>query len=141
MDFPYQTHTLLYARYLIDDPERDWSEVEDVGALGLPDGLPGIYEEFLTRRLAATAEAWRLYRPLLGLLAVAQGDGLPPSHLRGAHRRAVPDLKDSQHDDALTDLDQYLAPRRDPEAPYRIYHRSFEEYLLASPDIGLAILV
>jgi len=121
----------LYARYLVEDPGRDWFKVDETRSPDLPEGLYGIYTEFLTRRLAATDSAWRRYRPLLGLLAVAQGQGIPPFHLKAAHRRAVPDLTDSEHDDALKDLEQFLAPRANRQVPYRFYHVAFEEYLVA----------
>jgi hypothetical protein len=47
-----------------------------------PDALEDVYRKFLQRELASTPARWNdVYRPLLGLIAVARGDGLSKAQL------------------------------------------------------------
>jgi WD40 repeat protein len=121
----------LYARYVLDDLERR-GEALDPKTLALPDGLPDIYEGFLKRELARAGEPWEeRYRPLLGLLAVARGDGLTSRALAGA--TGVPA---DRADDALRAIAQYVAGPL-PRGPLRLYHESFRNFLLSSTDFGV----
>jgi len=112
----------LYARYALDDLLEGGAESASSGTL--PANLDDIYTRFIERELARTDQLWRsLYRPVLGLLTVAQGAGLPRDVLAGASR-----LPESSVDDALRDLSQYLDVRAE-SAPVRIYHESFREFI------------
>ena len=119
----------LYARYVLDELLADPVRLEDAAALELPDGLAGHYAEYLTRELVRRRERWQeRYRPLLGLLAVARGHGLPRDVLVAAS-----ELEDDRVDDALAVLGQYLSGPA-PDGPFRLYHQSFREYVLTSRE-------
>ncbi len=119
----------LYARYVIAELVADPERLSDPGTLALPDGLDGHYREFLERELATDQGCWsELYRPLLGMLAVARDRGLTASELAGAAR-----LNRSTVDDALRVLSQYLSPPAG-EGRLRLYHQSFREFLLDGSD-------
>jgi tetratricopeptide (TPR) repeat protein len=96
----------------------------DWQALALPDGLSGIYHEFLNRELGVNEENWyKVFRPTLGLLAVAQGEGLELGQLQkvmGAEGIVEHALRISA---------QYLRGRM-PDGPFRLFHKSFEDFLL-----------
>jgi hypothetical protein len=85
----------LYAEFqltgLRDHPER-WQATE------LPEGLHDTYRSFLQREVAPsrTDRGWtRLYRPILGLLAVARGDGITPAHLKAITGLSASEVEDS----------------------------------------------
>ncbi len=117
----------LYARYVVNDLLAHRERLQHPAELALPTGLESHYEEFLERELVRRAERWEeRYRPLVGALAVARGDGLTRSQLQG-----VTTLPRSRVDDALAVLSQYLsAPTR--EGPFRLYHESFRDFLIAN---------
>jgi len=112
----------LYARHTVDDL---LGEQESYGGRPLvPSGLDDIYTRFIERELARSDERWEdRYRPLLGMLAVAQGPGLPREVLAGANN-----LPPSRVDRVVRVLTQYLDS---PAAgvPLRLYHESFREFL------------
>jgi WD40 repeat protein len=111
----------LYARYAVDEILAG----HDPAVLKLPTGLPGIYAGFLERELARSRERWQdRYRVVLGILAVARGEGLTAAQVAGASR-----LEEDRVDDTLRTSAQYLVGP-DPESRYRIYHHSFREFLL-----------
>ncbi len=116
----------LYARYILDEWLARPAEITLESALDLPVELSGIYRKFLTRELARDDEKWEdRYQPLLGLLAVARGEGLMAATLAsvlGKPRREI--------DNALRACVQYLAGPQ-PGGPFRIYHQSFRDFLLA----------
>jgi len=121
----------LYARYVLDDLLAHPERVVDPATVPLPEGLEGVYREFLTRELAPDRvdRDWRTrFRPVLGLLAVARGEGLRLPHIAAAAR-----LRPSEAEDTLAACAQFLTGPR-PEGPFRIYHHSFREFLLADPD-------
>jgi hypothetical protein len=96
----------------------------------LPENLPAGYRGFLQRELAPdrTDEDWeQRYRPVLGLLVVAQGDGLLPAHVAGAAN-----MDRSRAADILNRCSQFLFGSH-PKGPFRIYHQSFREFLLTDP--------
>ena len=72
----------LYAAMVLDELlEHPPAELPDLDTYPLPDGLGGLYHDFFTRELGKDDQRWfDLYEPLLGLIAVAQGDGLPLSN-------------------------------------------------------------
>jgi tetratricopeptide (TPR) repeat protein len=117
----------LYAEFqlagLQDHPQR-WQETE------LPEGLHGVYRSFLQREVAPSrtdGEWTRRYRPILGLLAVARGDGLTREHLK-----AITGLPASEVADSLVVCGPFLEIREGSSA-IRIYHQSFREFLVRDP--------
>ena len=119
----------LYARYVLNELIADSGRLEDPAALVLPQGLEGHYRDYLQRELHRRDERWAdRYRPLLGLLAVARGDGLTRIVLAGASG-----LEQDRTDDALRVLSQYLTASS-PDGPRHLYHESFREFLLDDLD-------
>jgi WD40 repeat protein len=122
----------LYARYVVEDLLARPEALSDLGTLTLPDGLEEHYREFLSRELARSDEPWaERYRPLLGALAVAHGDGLTAAELAGAT-----ELRRSQADYALRVLAPYLSPPS-MGGRVRLYHQSFRDFLLHDRDYGV----
>ena len=119
----------LYARYVLDDLLPNIDQMKDLSGLMLPDGLDDIYRQFLKRELGRNLERWEeRYRPLLGVLAVARGEGLTREQLVG-----VTGLTQSKTDDILRACAQYLAGSKS-DGPFHIYHQSFREFLLTDDD-------
>jgi hypothetical protein len=118
----------LYAYYVIEEVLEHPRRADDVDALKLPEDLGGIYREFLGRELARDGASWEdRYRPVLGVLAVARGDGLTAEQIAGASG-----LTRSQLAGPLRASAQYLSGP-EPDGPYRIYHQSFREFLIGDP--------
>ncbi len=120
----------LYARYVLDDLLAPGIES---ARLTLPENLPenleDIYRQFIKRELGRNQERWETaYRPLLGAIAVARGAGLTRAQLAGAVG-----LPQSKTDDVLRASAQYLAGPG-PNGPYRLYHQSFRDFLLADEE-------
>ena len=119
----------LYARYVLDDLLVNVEKIDDLSQLKLPKGLDGIYSSFLKRELACNQERWEdRYRPLLGILAVAFGEGLTKEQIIG-----VTGLAASKTDDILRACAQYIVGSK-PYGPFRIYHQSFRDFLLKDGD-------
>jgi WD40 repeat protein len=115
----------LYAQYVIDDLPADLEGVEDLAKLPLPEDLHDVYRQFLRRELGRALDTWDDdYAPLLGLLAVARGDGLTSAQLAGATKQRSTKMRR-----LLRMCGQYLAGPQ-PDGPFRIYHQSFREFLL-----------
>jgi hypothetical protein len=117
----------LYAALVLDELlNLPPSESPDLRAYLLPTGLGGIYHEYLLRRLGKILQRWfDLYEPMLGLIAVAQGEGLTAEQLTniiGTDIRA-----------ALLACKQYLSGEL-PDGPFRLFHKSFADFLLESED-------
>lgn len=119
----------LLARPLVDLPTLD--------AYPLPAGLNGLYHEFLLRReLGNDVPEWRrLYRPLLGLVAVAQGDGLTARQLTAlvGSGRTETVLDPMEISDALRVCKPYLVGDL-PDGPFCPFHKSFADFLLEEKD-------
>lgn len=115
----------LYARYVLDAILSDLERVQKLDELALPANLQDHYRQYLKRELARNVQQWkRTYRPIMGVLAVARGDGLGLEQIAGATRRS-----ESQVDTLLSVCDQYLVfPTQ--RGPFQIYHASFREFLL-----------
>jgi hypothetical protein len=106
------------------------TEVEDVE---IPDELDGVYRAFLKRELAATGEQWSArFRPLLGTIAVARGEALTRAHLAG-----ITCLTGAAIDDVLHICREYLLGGDTPQQGLRIYHYSFQEFLLTDPTYNV----
>ncbi|MDD5266650.1 MAG: hypothetical protein PHO08_05925 [Methylococcales bacterium] len=115
----------LYAYHILNDLERLGADL-DRALLILPDKLEGVYREFLQRELASTPARWNdVYRPILGLIAVALGEGLTKAQLIG-----ITGLGEDTATDVLTTCEQYLIGG-ETASPYRIYHQSFRDFLLS----------
>ncbi|TNF89820.1 MAG: ATP-binding protein, partial [Gammaproteobacteria bacterium] len=91
----------------------------------LPQGLDGIYREFLrTRVLGRDIRLWRTYfRPLLGALAAAQSPITAEQLARfsGMERQDVAD--------GVMDVGQFLEPSSSAEGRYQLYHQSMVDFL------------
>jgi len=117
----------LYAAMVLDDLlERPIAELPDLATYPLPKGLSGLYHDFLNRELGKDEPRWfSLYEPLLGLIAVAQGEGLNAAQLTaiiGKDIRA-----------ALRATKQYLSGEL-PDGPFRPFHKSFADFLLQDEE-------
>jgi WD40 repeat protein len=116
----------LYARHVLDDRLDDSGMLKSEADLALPKDLQDVYRQFLKRELGRTLERWsHRYQKLLGVIAVSRGDGLTSEQLAN-----VTGLSQSTTDSILHACSQYLAPAP-PEGPFRLYHESFREFLLA----------
>jgi WD40 repeat protein len=115
----------LYAALVLNDLlELPTSHLPDLETYGLPEGLGGIYHDFLTRELGEVRQAWSdRYRPLLGLLAVAQGEGLNCAQLARILNREPDEVGDT-----LRRCKQYLSGEL-PNGPFRPFHKSFADFL------------
>lgn len=90
----------------------------------LPEGLDGIYREFLRTRAGKNVHQWRAYyRPLLGILAVAQAPLTVEQLMQfiGLGKQA---LKDS-----LQDIEQFLDPVLRRQKRYQMYHQSIADFI------------
>lgn len=117
----------LFAAMVLDELlERPLIDLPDLATYPLPDGLSGLYHDFLTRELGKDEQRWfDLYEPLLGLIAVAQGGGLTTEQLTAIIG------KDTRV--ALRASKQYLSGEL-PEGPFRPFHKSFADFLLEEED-------
>ena len=98
----------------------------------IPDELEGVYRAFLKRELDATGELWSArFRPLLGTIAVARDGTLTKAHLAG-----ITLLTPAAIDDVLRICREYLVVG-DTAQGLRLYHYSFQEFLLADPDYNV----
>ena len=117
----------LYAHLLLADLEKGVRQVADLERAQLPRGLPGLYQEFLNRELGVDRRAWRkTFRPVLGLIAVAQGEGLSATQLERLAGEEV------DVEEALEVCRQYLEGEL-PDGPFRVFHRSLSDFLLQEP--------
>jgi hypothetical protein len=116
----------LYAFHVLNDLISSNGDTKDPEALELPDALEGVYREFIKREMASNPSKWNdIYRPLLGPIAVARGDGLTRAQLIG-----ITDLAEDTAQDVLNICSQYLVGGEIKTDPYRIYHQSFRDFLL-----------
>ena len=113
----------LYAAMVLDELlSRADAEFPDLATYPLPEGLSGLYHDFLKRELGKDPQQWlELYEPLLGLIAVAQGEGLTSKQLANIIGLDV--------QLALIKSKQYLIGTL-PDGPFLPFHKSFSDYLL-----------
>jgi hypothetical protein len=122
----------LYARHVLRELESAGLDAASAALVELPDSLEDVYRQSIRRGLAARPTLWReAYRPLLGLIAVARGDGLPRSRLI-----EVTGLPEDRAEQVLATCRQYLVGGED-DRPYRIYHQSFRDFLLQDAEYGV----
>ncbi len=100
-------------------------EQQFVDLTTLPQGLDGIYREFLrTRIIGRDMYRWQeRYRPLLGVLAAAQ-ESLTMNQLAVFTRLGQQAVRD-----ALLDVRQFLDPLGFEQGQYRLYHQSLIDFL------------
>jgi tetratricopeptide (TPR) repeat protein len=116
----------LYAAILLDELLVGSKALPRLDTYPLPRKLGGIYHDFLVRELGRDDALWfDVYEPLLGLVAVAQGAGLDTAQLMKIAGR---DIRA-----ALRACKQYLAGDL-PSGPFRLFHKSFGDFLLESED-------
>ena len=114
----------LYAAIVLDELLShlpDWP-VLDLENYPLPDGLSGLYHDFLNRELGRDEDRWYgSFKPVLGLIAVAQGAGLMRAQLAA--------ISGVEVEQPLRVCKQYLAGDL-PDGPFRVFHKSFADFLL-----------
>jgi hypothetical protein len=116
----------LYAYYVLNDLEARAETIDDTGAFELPNELEDVYRDYIAREMASNPSRWNdIYRPLLGPIAVARGDGLTRPLLVG-----ITNLAEDTAADVLKVCEQYLVGGETEASPYRLYHQSFREFLL-----------
>jgi hypothetical protein len=116
----------LYAHLVLEDLLPRLAEIADLATLPLPKRLSGVYHSFLNRELGADEDRWYgTFKPLLGLVAVAQGEGLS--------RALIERIMHKEVEQALRTCKQYLDGAL-PDGPFRPFHRSFTEFLLTDKD-------
>jgi WD40 repeat protein len=114
----------LYAALVLDDLLARVPSLAGVGPASypLPDGLSGLYGDFLNCELGQDEDRWYgSFRPVLGLISVARGDGLTRTQLAAITGKEV--------DQPLRICKQYLSGEL-PEGPFGVFHKSFADYLL-----------
>jgi len=117
----------LYVAMVLDELQgRADGDLPELEHLALPDGLGGLYHDFLRRELGRDDRDWfEIYEPLLGLIAVARGPGLTSTQLASITGRDVRA--------ALRTCRQYLDGEL-PDGPFRPFHKSFGDFLLEHED-------
>jgi hypothetical protein len=78
-----QSHGIfLYASLVIEELAQRPAEFLTLSHYHLPDGMSGLYQAFLNRELGTNERRWfEQYEALLGLMSVAQGEGLTAERL------------------------------------------------------------
>ena len=115
-----------YLVLLLPALERNELWVADIGKL--PEGLDGIYREYLrTRQVGKSRQAWRFYRPVLGTLAVAAEplDSRQIENYTGLEPQDVVDV--------LVDAAQFLD---NPGGKWGLFHQSMADFLLDRAKAG-----
>lgn len=112
----------LYAHLVLNDVLAHLARIPDLESLPLPRGLSGLYLDFLNRELGVHRERWfNTFKPVLGLIAVGQGEGLS--------RRQLERITGGEVEEALEVSRQYLDGAW-PDGPFRPFHKSFADFLL-----------
>jgi hypothetical protein len=116
----------LYAHLVLEDLLHRLPQAGDLDALPLPADLGDLYQGFLNRRIGPNnRKRWRdEVRPVLGLVAVSQGDGLSRAQLDG--------VTGFDTEGTLEEWKQYLGGAL-PGGPFRPFHKSFADFLLDEP--------
>ena len=116
----------LYAHHVVNDLLARGGSLCDDHTADLPDALEGVYRKFLERELGSNRTRWNdVYRPILGPIAVARGDGLTKEQIIG-----ITSLAEDTASDVLLACEQFLVGGETATSPYRIYHQSFRDFLL-----------
>jgi tetratricopeptide (TPR) repeat protein len=117
----------LYVTYLLKMLAQGHLEITKTTLEQLPDGLDGIYREFLYRLVGKDKRTWRSqYAPVLGTLAIAQ-EALTREQLAGFTQ-----MSKSEVVGVLEELQQFLDVDESlpaSQCTYAIYHRSLANFL------------
>jgi tetratricopeptide (TPR) repeat protein len=117
----------LYVTYLLKMLAQGHLEITKTTLEQLPDGLDGIYREFLYRLVGRDKRTWRSqYAPVLGTLAIAQ-EALTREQLAGFTQ-----MSKSEVVGVLGELQQFLDVDESlpaSQCTYAIYHRSLANFL------------
>lgn len=119
----------LYAAMVVEELLAAPPTLPNLDSQPLPEGLSGLYRRFLKRELAKGRDEslwFDTYQPLLGLLAVSQGDGFTAPQLA-----ALMDRSDVRA--PLRACKQYLTGEL-PHGPFKPFHKSFADFLLEEED-------
>ena len=122
----------LLARHVIDSLDPAVPPSDDEIPELMPGDLDDVYRRYIQRELAPSSIDGKWvseHRPVLGVLAVARGDGLTATQVSGATG-----LKKSIASDTIKRCSQFLSTPPSPEGPFRIFHRSFQEFLIRDPE-------
>lgn len=117
----------LYVSYLLNMLASHDAVITPESLEELPNGLDDIYIRFLRRLIGKDRNAWKVYAPVLGTLAVAQ-EALTEEQLAN-----FTGIRTGEMRGILTKLGQFLdADESQPESKrtYAIYHRSLADFLL-----------
>jgi hypothetical protein len=116
----------LYAHHLVNGLLSRDDTIPDADTLDLPDSLEGVYRADLERAVGADRARWSdAYRPILGAIAVARGEGLTREQLMG-----ITGLPEETLSEVFDVCAPFLAGGCDESTPYRIGHESFRDFLL-----------
>jgi hypothetical protein len=122
----------LYAKYMVQAVVSEPDQVHDLDGLALPSGLDGVYRSFLKRELGRSIERWNeAFRPLLGVIAEAHGDGLTLTQLAG-----ITGSLRSVTANRLQGLSQFLYGQL-PDGPFRFFHKSFRDFLIGDTEFNI----
>jgi tetratricopeptide (TPR) repeat protein len=112
----------LYAHLLFNSILPKLPNIPEFIESGLPEGLGGLYNTFLNNEIGTNNERWyNDVKPLLGLISVSQGKGLTKNQLNNIIGHDI--------EYSLLIWKEYLEGPF-PDGPFRVFHRSFSDFLL-----------
>ena len=125
----------LYCVLLVHDLIQRLPEISSILENELPEGLAGLYNEFLNRIFGANANEWNnIYSDLFGLIAIQQGEGFTGLLLKKMVKYIN---KDHNVKAELETVKQFIDGNFDnfpgegiPQGPFQIFHKSFIDFLL-----------
>jgi len=118
----------LYAYLVIEDLLLHPSNLIAIESISFPKKLSGLYHQFLNRELGKDEKRWYdFFKPLLGAIAVSQGDRLNHQQLAVIVGKDLDDIELS-----LRSCAQYL--HHLPNGSFQIFHKSFSDFLLDDKD-------
>lgn len=114
----------LYVSIVLNELMLKFPDIPDLETYPLPKDLSVLYSDFLIREIGTEDKGrhWhQIYKPLLGLISVAQGEGLAAVQLNALVKQDVSEYLDTCR--------QYLIGEL-PNGPFRLFHKSFADFLL-----------
>jgi hypothetical protein len=112
----------LYAREFLDGLLPTQAIATDWDTFQFPRRLSGIYSQFLDRLVGTDESVWfNKYEPLLGVIAVAQGEGFTTNQLNS--------IVGSDVRQPLREVSQYLTGAG-RAGPWRMEHKAMADFLL-----------
>jgi hypothetical protein len=115
----------LFAHLVLEELLARWEKGEQIVLEDVPVALSDHYQRFLLRLRDQQNRSWENeLRPALGVLAVAQGEGLSRTAISKFTRRDLVSTLDT-----LQSLKQYLIGQFN-QGPFRLFHQSFADFLL-----------